>query len=89
MTLTREEAIKRIIAEKVYIEDIPGSDKTVEALEMAIEALEEEPRIRAEWIDEPNCWYRCSHCGSHYPSIIGIIEYNYCPNCGADMREED
>ena len=35
-TMTREEAIKQIIAEKEYIEDIPGSDKAVEALEMAI-----------------------------------------------------
>lgn len=41
-----------------------------------------------EWIDEPNCWYRCSHCRKHYPSIIGTMEYNFCPNCGADMREE-
>ena len=46
----------------------------------------EEPR-KGEWIDEPNCWYRCSHCGIHYPSIIGTMEYNYCPNCGSKNKE--
>ena len=41
--MTREEAIEHITAEKSYIEDIPGSDNTVKALNMAIEALEENP----------------------------------------------
>ena len=40
------------------------------------------------WEEEPNCWYRCSECGEHYPSIKGHMDYNYCPNCGADMRGE-
>ena len=26
---------------------------------------------------------RCSECGK-----VAIDRYNYCPNCGADMREE-
>ena len=41
--MTREEAIEHITAKKSYIEDIPGSDNTVKALNMAIEALEENP----------------------------------------------
>lgn len=83
MTLTREEAIKQIIVEKVYIEDIPGSDKTVEALEMAIEALEEEPRIKAEWIDL-GAVFECSACHER-----SCCPGNYCPDCGADMRDEE
>ena len=89
MTRERKEAIEQL---KWYFEedDGTGSDSsTKKAYEVALEALKEEPRIKAEWIDEPNCWYRCSHCGSHYPSIIGIMEYNYCPDCGADMRKEE
>ena len=54
-------------------------------------------KIRAEierqektghWIEEPNCWVRCSCCGEHYPhlSIYGFIGSNYCPNCGAKME---
>lgn len=34
----------------------------------------------------PNCWYRCSVCGDHYPSIADNMKYNYCPNCGAKME---
>lgn len=44
-------------------------------------------RIKGQWIEEPNCWYRCSHCGSHYPSIRKVMEYNFCPSCGAVMNE--
>ena len=39
------------------------------------------------WIREPNCWYRCSVCGKHYPSISDNMKYNYCPSCGAKMNE--
>ena len=38
-----------------------------------------------KWIEEPNCWYRCSECGQHYPSMRGYMYYNFCPSCGADM----
>ena len=46
--------------------------------------------VRGEWVediayyDENGCpciVARCSNCGEAYPT------YNYCPNCGADMRE--
>lgn len=34
--------------------------------------------------------FECSLCGwSDYDTMTGdSIEYNYCPNCGADMRGE-
>lgn len=44
------------------------------------------PVKHGRWINEPNCWYRCSVCGEHYPSTRGYMYYNYCPKCGADMR---
>jgi len=46
-------------------------------------------RKKGKWIEEPNCWLRCSCCNSHYPhtSINGVRGSNYCPNCGADMKE--
>ena len=46
-------------------------------------------RKKGKWIEEPNCWLRCSCCNSHYPhtSINGVKGSNYCPNCGADMKE--
>lgn len=30
--------------------------------------------------------YRCSVCTAKYADIAG---YNYCPNCGADMRGDE
>lgn len=47
---------------------------------------------RGKWIEhgEPNAqgqyetwYYHCSLCGQ-----VGIKQYNYCPNCGANMRGE-
>ena len=47
-----------------------------------------QPVRHGRWIEEPNCMYRCSSCGSHYPSIKGYMDYCYCPSCGARMDGE-
>lgn len=47
-----------------------------------------QPVRHGRWIEEPNCMYRCSSCGSHYPSIRGYMYYCYCPYCGARMDGE-
>lgn len=41
--------------------------------------------VRGRWISE-----RCSACGEWAPSdgYGWIRETKYCPNCGADMRED-
>ena len=58
--------------------------------------LVEVPR-RGKWKCEDeyeygeNAW-RCSVCGEPYILIEGTPKenlYNFCPNCGADMREEE
>jgi len=48
-------------------------------------------RKKGKWIEEPNCWLRCSCCNSHHPhtSIYTIRGSNYCPNCGAEMEVEE
>ena len=36
--------------------------------------------------------YTCSCCGLeiwHYPEVLPLSTYGYCPRCGADMREAD
>ena len=59
-----------------------------------------EPK-RGEWIDEADKYdasfgihdYRCSNCNSYADEYIGGHEWytagkpNFCPHCGADMRE--
>ena len=56
------------------------------------------PIVKGEWIDKGwhgdwkfeidgrgNCWheYECSECGFHSKGS----KSNYCPNCGANMKE--
>lgn len=39
--------------------------------------------VRGEWIDDEFIGqYRCSHC-----DYYSVDEYDFCPNCGADMRQ--
>ena len=61
------------------------------AIDMAIKALEQEPKT-GHWIernDDHYDWYECSECGYGAEGEItmeGGVRFNYCPNCGADMR---
>ena len=86
--MKRSEAIQILDNErKAYI--IKGC-KLDKAIDVAIEALSERT---GEWIlvcdseGEGDNLYRCSECGCEY----GCQEYdkpNFCPDCGADMRNE-
>lgn len=48
--------------------------------------------LKGEWIEFKN-EYKCSKCGHIMDKVLTvsgnwIYQYsNYCPNCGADMRE--
>lgn len=51
----------------------------------------EPKRKKGKWIDEGQYAeghsehaYYCSQCEEHYIGWIG--EFNFCPNCGVDMR---
>ena len=61
--------------------------KEKEFYDMAIKALEQEPR-KGHWIDG-----HCSECGCDVPAYIvdwkwqKDMDAKFCPNCGADMRE--
>lgn len=61
-----------------------------------IPAADVRPVVRGEWVrhvlKNANVpWgYDCSVCGEWF--VIGedtAERYNFCPNCGADMREDD
>ena len=77
-----------------------GIDFAVSKLSVLPSAQPE--RMRGTWIikDNPGTgWYRvtCSECGEDVTSTapcIGFypnakVTWDYCPNCGADMREVD
>lgn len=98
--MTREEAIKilRIKQECYDYEGLSceinlneykdGCDVCAEAVEMAIEALQEPERKKGQWIKETK--FSQSVCSNCYKTPKTILEElpDYCPNCGADMRGE-
>lgn len=47
---------------------------------------------RWEWNNEEELFYSCSNCGyKAYGNTLEIVSgvYNYCPNCGASMEDEE
>lgn len=55
----------------------------------------EEKRPRGEWKQvtakdgEYYCYHKCTNCGQTIESGFDNPPiFNFCPNCGADMREE-
>ena len=47
---------------------------------------------RGKWVnngDEDRPYIKCSMCGQRKPILLGSFNFNFCPNCGADMRESE
>ena len=63
-----------------HIVEVNRLNKQIEELQADVR-----PVVRRRWITHPymigNTHY-CSLCGENYG-----VKYNFCPNCGADMRE--
>ena len=82
--MTNEEAIKYLIP-PITTSTEPSAEylKQKEAYELAIKALQNE-RPKGEWkhIFEEDNDVECPFCGFQEDGIY----YNFCPNCGADMR---
>lgn len=76
--MTNEEAFKILNEHTQYF--VPTQD--LNALEMAMDALSEQKQ--GKWVFDG--WgTSCSECG-YRPKLSG--DWNYCPNCEADMRDE-
>lgn len=86
--MTTEEAIafgKRVI-------DLGFKGETQAFCELAIKALEQEPR-KGEWLrmsnlsEQEDDRYKCSHCGNvvHYKDKMTLYTFNsWCGRCGSD-----
>lgn len=64
-------------------------EKRISGSEYRLKMLEEKGGTHGEWILDAvsPCsifWLRCSYCGYKYEAYK---QSNFCPNCGADMRE--
>lgn len=90
MVMTREVAIEelKILKEDYWDDDGYGHetkqyDDTMLALDMAIKALEQEPK-RGRWMKSNIGGAKvCSVCNAH----MGLSSFKFCPNCGAKMVE--
>ena len=76
------------IATEAWMMKLTASVETT--LNQFIDYIDEAPTIepkRGEWIDRSGgiegAWNYCSVCGEQ-----AIDLYDFCPNCGADMRKE-
>ena len=62
-------------------------ENAVEAIEMVEPS--EEPKT-GKWINVVDgieyTWANCNKCGARIP--MAYKYYNFCPNCGADMRKD-
>ena len=87
--MTKAEAIamlKRIQEPEAWEPQI--NQAAFEALDMAIEALEQEPET-AHWIKVPDEeTFFCSKCNARLYDEQIYLPFNYCPNCGAKMIEQ-
>lgn len=69
-------------------------DKEIQELRREVERLSV-LRDKGEWIPKEDSfldiYYECSCCGGEFYLVEGtpdMNDYFFCPNCGADMREE-
>lgn len=76
------------------LDDLPAADVVERQLyDRALSnvvrlSVEREERKKGKWINRPKepkhrDWYTCSECKGQFD-----YEWHFCPNCGADMREE-
>ena len=55
-----------------------------------IDLIPSADRPKGEWVwsDEDASW-KCGRCDCVFEEIDWKPNYNFCPNCGADMRGEE
>ena len=88
--------IKKIEQIDLYKNKQIGALGVVKALIEIENAPTIEERKKGEWIEQDDGWdgiyYECSVCKEPFTLIDGTPQdnlYNFCPNCGADMRGAD
>lgn len=85
--MNKELAIECIKTQRQFVDDL-----TREAFDIAIDLLKQPQRKKGKWIDRGwsgdgrgNSWHEweCSEC----KHITKGAKWDFCPNCGARMKE--
>lgn len=93
--MTRQEHIERLKAIRNYC----CAKKDIDSLDYAIASLETDEAYQLEYENRSGKWeqinknevnvipqWKCSECGAEFECFD--IDFEYCPNCGAKMVEE-
>ena len=90
--ISREAAIEKITAlinkSGKYTAYESGADDACYIVEHEVPAADVRPVVRGKWNHDGSDWknrFICDQCG--YKWFFEAEEANFCPNCGADMRE--
>ena len=63
--------------------------KTIQRCIEVLSNMSSADRPRGEWVEDTYGWVYCSHCKKYlddYQMVFFLKPFDYCPNCGADMR---
>lgn len=79
-----------------YFDELVFEDEQISSLIEGLPPADVRPNIHGHWEPKYPTWeemiycqerYFCSNCKGYVVDRIARLEFNFCPNCGADMRE--
>lgn len=87
--MTRSEAIEHLKNIVIYSFQDGYTDEARQALDMAIKALEEPEQKKGKWITYHYLSENWSECECDQCHKYVRVAYDFCPNCGANMRGDE
>lgn len=84
------DALKKAIMAEPWKEQINAVRLTVDYINIIIDeqpTIDARPVVHGRWKYEKFDIYRCTNCNgcSHVKEVMGEPDWEYCPNCGAQM----
>ena len=77
--------------DQVVVSTVKAVVKAVRALVGLAKEQDVVPVVHGEWNKLSGVYYACTACHrlTEVEKTMGNIIYNYCPHCGADMRQQE